>query len=256
MGRGPVVAGKKAAWDAVKQKVYSIHSKLIAMAAQKWGDPDTNHVLADAIAKARKDSVPTDNITRAIKKWTWADKWAEAIQEITYEGYWAGWVAVIVKCLTDNKNRTASDIRHIFSKFGWNMWESGSVSWMFKRVGVIRIDANEYDAAKIEEMVFETAAQDFKVEGDQYVIVTEVEDLIEVTKYFDDAKVAHISSKFEYNYDTEWEITEMEKLLKVTKMLEAFEDSDDVAEVYSNCVADDALHDEVDAFIAKNTFRS
>ncbi|MDP5039087.1 MAG: YebC/PmpR family DNA-binding transcriptional regulator, partial [Candidatus Gracilibacteria bacterium] len=125
MGRGPVVQGKKAASNAVKQKVFSLHSKLIALAAQKGGDPDLNPALYDAIEKARKDNVPNDNIERSIKKGTGEDKDSSQISEIVYEGYGVGGVAVIVKVLTDNKNRTASNIRHIFSKYGGNMGESG-----------------------------------------------------------------------------------------------------------------------------------
>lgn len=144
MWRWPVVAKRRDAVNAVKWKVFAIHAKLITVAAQKWGDIDANAALYAAVHKAKKDGVPNDNIDRAIKKWTWADKDAAVIEEITYEWYAAGWVAILVNVLTDNKNRTVSSIRHIFDKFSWNMWENWAVSWMFHRKWVIFIDPSKH----------------------------------------------------------------------------------------------------------------
>ena len=146
MGRGPVVQQRKNVVNAAKGKVFSIHAKLIAIAAQKWWEVDSNPSLHTAVHKARKAWVPNDTIDRAIKKWTWEDKDAAQILEITYEWYAPGWVAVMVTTLTDNKNRTVSNIRHAFSKFGWNMGENGAVSWMFHRKWVIFIDPKKYES--------------------------------------------------------------------------------------------------------------
>ena len=130
MWRGPVVQARKNAVNAAKGKVFSLHAKLIALAAQKWWNPDDNPTLAAAIIKAKKEGVPSDNIERSIKKGTGEDTSAEQIVEIVYEWYAPGGVAIMVSTLTDNKNRTVANIRHIFNKYGGNMWESGVVSWM------------------------------------------------------------------------------------------------------------------------------
>ena len=121
MWRGPVVQARKDAVNQVKWKVFALHAKLIALAAAKWWNPDDNPALYSAIYKAKKEWVPNENIERAIKKWTWEDKDWLQIQEVVYEGYAPGWIAVMVTTLTDNKNRTVWNIRHIFSKFGWNL---------------------------------------------------------------------------------------------------------------------------------------
>jgi len=140
MWRGPVVQARKNAVNAVKWKVFSMHAKLIAIAAQKWGNPDDNPSLASLISKAKKEWVPNDTIERAIKKWTGEDKDAAQITEIIYEWYAPGWIALLISTLTDNKNRTVSNVRSIFSKYGWNMWESGAVSWMFHSKWVLFIE--------------------------------------------------------------------------------------------------------------------
>jgi len=140
---------RKAAQDAKKGKIYSIHAKLITLAAQGEWDPSKNPNLAMLIEKAKKDWVPNDTIDRAIKKWTWEDKSGCIIQEILYEWYGPSWIAIIVKVLTDNKNRTAASIRHIFWKYSWNLWESWSVSWMFKRKWIIIIDSTKQQMLKI-----------------------------------------------------------------------------------------------------------
>lgn len=256
MWRGPVVQWKKAASNAVKQKVFSLHSKLIALAAQKWGDPDSNPALHDAIEKARKDNVPNDNIERSIKKWTWEDKdWAQ-ISEIIYEWYWVGWVAVIVKVLTDNKNRTASNIRHIFSKYGWNMGESGSVSFVFDRKWLLLIDLEKFSKDEIENLVFETDVEDFSFEDNIARIVTSVEDFITVKKFFEEKNYEFVEANIAYVPNTTAEVDEFDKALKLTKMFDAFHEDEDVESVYLNMTIDDKLQQEVYDFIEKNTFRT
>lgn len=256
MWRGPVVQARKNAVNAAKGKVFSIHAKLIAIAAQKWGDPDKNPSLATAMYKARKDGVPNDTIDKAIKKGTGEDKDAAQIMEITYEGYAPGGVAVMVTTLTDNKNRTVSNIRHAFSKFGGNMGENGAVSWMFHRKWVIFIDPKKHDYESIEELVFETAAEDIIGEENYIKIITSLEDYHEVEKFFEDKNIEFMESKVDYVPDNEVEMDDFDKVLKFKKMVEALDADEDVSGVSTNEIISDELSAEVDAFIEKNTFRS
>lgn len=256
MWRGPVVQARKDAVNSVKWKIFSLHAKLIAIAATKGWDLDQNPSLAAAVYTARKAWVPNDNIDRAIKKWTGEDKSWEQIQEIVYEWYWPGWVAVIVSTLTDNKNRTVSNIRHIFTKFGWNMWENGAVSWMFHRKWVIFIDPKKYDFNKIEELVYETNAEDIINENSYIKIIVSVEDLHDVEKFFEDKKIEIMEAKLDFIPDNDVEITEFEKALKFTKMIEAFDEDEDVNIVSSNEIISETLQKEVEEFSEKNKFRT
>ncbi|MDD2871226.1 MAG: YebC/PmpR family DNA-binding transcriptional regulator [Candidatus Gracilibacteria bacterium] len=256
MGRGPVVQARKNAVNAVKGKIFSLHAKLISIEAQKGGDPDSNPSLYAAVYKAKKDGVPNENIDRAIKKGTGEDKSAAQIVEIVYEGYAPGGVAVMVSVLTDNKNRTVSNIRHIFTKYSGNMGESGAVSWMFHRKGVIFIDPTIYPFEKIEELVYETNAEDIISEESYIKIITSVEDFNEVEKYLESKGIEIMEAKLDFVADTEVEITEFDKALKIKKMIEAFHEDEDVNTVSSNEIISDELDREVDEFIEKNTFRT
>lgn len=256
MWRGPVVEKRKNAVNAVKGKIFSIHAKLIAIAAQKWGDPDQNPSLAAAIHKAKKEGVPNDNVERAIKKWSWEDKTAAQIVEITYEWYAPGWVACVITTLTDNKNRTVSNIRHIFSKFGWNMWETWAVSWMFKRKWVIFIDPKVHSFDSIEEIIFDSDAEDMIEEAWYIKIISELDDFHNVELFFEEKNIQIMEAKLDYIPDNEIEITDFDKALKVTKMMEAFHDDEDVSHVSSNEHISPELEEEVHSFIEKNTFRT
>lgn len=256
MWRGPVVQARKNAVNAVKWKIFSLHAKLVSIAAQKWGDPSQNHALASAIYTAKKAWVPNDNIERAIKKWTWEDKEALQIQEIIYEWYAPAWVAIMVSVLTDNKNRTVSNIRHIFTKYGGNMWETGTVSRMFHRKWVIYLDNQKYDYDKIEELVMETNAEDIIVEDNYIQVTCAVEDLHDIEKFFEEKHIELLESNLDFIPDNELEITEFDKVLKFKKMIEAFDADEDVNTVSSNELISPKLNKEVDEFIKKNTFRT
>lgn len=256
MWRGPVVEKRRSLVNAVKGKVFSIHAKLIAMAAQKGGDPDSNPTLHTAIYKAKKEWVPNETIDRAIKKGTWEDKDTAQISEIVYEGYATGGVALVINTLSDNKNRTVSNIRHIFSKYGWNMWEAWAVSWMFKRKWVIFIDPSKHNFNKIEELVYETKAEDILMEANYIKIITAIDDFSEVEKFFEEKGIEILESKLDYIPDNEVEITDFDKALKCKKMIEAFEEDEDVESVSSNEKISDELEKEVEAFIEKNTFKT
>ena len=256
MWRGPVVQARKDAVNNAKWKIFAVHSKLITLAAQSNPDPDTNPKLEAVIAKAKKAWVPNDNIDRAIKRAKWELKDAQAIQEIVYEWYAPGWVAIIVNTLTDNKNRTASSIKHIFSKYGWNLWEPWSVSWMFKRKWVILIDSKKYDYEKIEELIFETDAEDIFIENDDIKIITSLEDFSNVEKFFKEKDIELKKAELEYIPDNQTEITEFDKALKFIKMIDAFEEDEDVQFTATNEIMDDELVKEVSEFIEKNTFKT
>ena len=256
MWRGPVVQAKKNLVNAIKWKVFSLHAKLISIAAQKWGDPEKNPSLFTAVHKARKEWVPNENIERAIKKWTWEDKTATQISEIIYEWYAPGGVSVMVSALTDNKNRTVQNIKHIFTKYGWNMGETWAVSWMFHRKWVIFIDTNKYPFEQIEEIVYETKAEDFISEEKYIKIITSLEDLHEVEKFLEDKWIEIMESKSDFIPDNDVEITEFDKALKFKKMIDAFDEDEDVQTVSSNEIISDELSNEVDEFIEKNTFKT
>lgn len=256
MWRWPVVQARKDAVNALKWKVFSLHAKLIAVAASKGWDPDKNPALFSAIYDAKKAGVPNENIDRAIKKGTGEDKSAASIQEVIYEWYWPGWVAVMVSTLTDNKNRTVSNIRHIFTKFWGNLWESGVVSWMFHRKWVIFIDPKKYDFSKIEEAVYETNAEDIIKEDTYIKIITSVDDLHETIKLLEWKWIEIMESKLDFVSDNDTEITDFDKALKFTKMLESFDEDEDVNIVSSNEIISDDLQKQVDEFVEKNTFRT
>jgi len=256
MWRGPVVQARKDAVNIVKWKVFSLHAKLITIAAQKWWDPDKNPSLFAAVYKAKKEGVPNENIDRAIKKGTGEDKSAAQIVEIVYEWYAPGWVALMVSVLTDNKNRTVANIRHIFTKYGWTMWESWAVSWMFHRKWVIFIDTSKYSFDKIEELVYETNAEDIISENTYIKIITSIEDFNDVEKFLEENKIEIMEAKLDFVPENEVEITEFDKALKIKKMIEAFHEDEDVNTVSTNEIIPEELDKEVDEFIVKNTFKS
>lgn len=256
MWRGPVVEKRKNAVNAVKWKIFSVHAKLIAIAAAKWGDPDSNPSLAAAIYTAKKAGVPNENIDRSIKRWNGEDKDEAQILEIMYEWYAPGWVALMIQTLTDNKNRTVSSIRHIFTKYGWNMGESGAVSWMFHRKWVIFIDPSKHDYDSIEEIVFETNAEDIISEKSYIKIISSVEDFHDIEKVLEEKGIELMESKLDFVPENDTEIDDFEKALKFTKMIEAFNEDEDVAQVSSNEIISEELQKEVDDYIEKHSFRS
>jgi len=256
MWRWPVVQARKNAVNAVKWKLFSMHAKLIAIAAVKWWNPEDNPSLAALISKAKKDGVPNDTIDRAIKKWTGEDKDSAQISEIIYEWYAPWGVALLVSTLTDNKNRTVSNIRSIFSKYGWNMWESWAVSWMFHPKWIIFIDSDLHTYDEIEEVIFDTDAQDISQEEWYIKIISAPEDLQSVEKFFWEKEIELYESKLGYLPDNEIEIDDFDKALKFTKMIEAFDNDEDVNVVSSNEIISPELQQQVDEFIEKNTFKT
>ncbi len=227
------IKNKKAKTDAAKGKIFTKLGRELAVAAKAGADPSTNSKLADVIAKAKAANMPNDNITRSIKKA--AGELGNVNYEVkVYEGYGIGGSAVIVKTLTDNVNRTVGEVRHIFDKYAGNMGTTGSVSYMFENKGVIIVERTlELDEDAMMEMALEAGADDVVVEDDIYEIRTAPSDFSQVRKYleekgvqFEEADILMIpNDKIELSAD---------QLVTFEKMLDAFEDNDDVQDVYHN----------------------
>ncbi len=225
---------KKAREDAKKGKLFSKLSKLISVAAREGGgDPDTNPKLKDAIQKAKDANMPNDNIERAIKKGT-GEIEGIAYESMVYEGYGPGGVAIMLDITTDNRNRTASEIRHIFDKYNGNLGESGCVAWMFKKKGQIMMEKrDDVDEDEVMLVALEAGAEDVIVEDETIQVITESKNLEEVKKEIENngfkissAEITMIPSN---TVKLEGRAAEL-----VMKLIEKLEDHDDVQEVYAN----------------------
>lgn len=258
MWRGPVVERRKNLVNAQKWKVFTIHAKLIALAAQKWWDPDKNPSLYEAIEKAKKDNVPADNIARAIKKWTWEDKDSSIIHEIYYEWYATWWVGIVAKSLTDNKNRTSSNIRHIFSKYSWSLWESWSVSsFWFKFGGVINLNLDWKALEEIEEIIINSWASDYIIEDEWFVkIITEKQDLMSSVNFLKSNNLKIEEFGLEYIPTNIIDIVDFDKALKIIKLVEDLEEDEDIEKVWCNYNISDDLQNQVIEAIEKARFRT
>lgn len=237
---------KKAKTDAIKGKEYTRLAKEIIIAARAGGgDPDGNAKLKLVIQKAKAINMPNDNIARAIKRGT-GEIESDAIEEINYEGYAAGGVAVLLDIATDNRNRTASDIRHLFSKNGGNLGESGCVSYLFDRVGMITVNLEDIKMDPEEFMLkaIELGADDVREDEDVLEIITspdafmEVKESLEKEVKIEDADIIMLPQ-------TTVEITDEAMAAKVLKLIEVLEDHDDVQNLYSNFSIPDELMDKL-----------
>ena len=225
---------KKEKTDNARAKVFTKIGREIAVAVKEGGpDPAGNSKLKDVIAKAKAANVPNDNIDRIIKKAA-GEGSADSYEEIVYEGYGPSGIAVIVETLTDNRNRTAADIRHAFDKFGGNMGTSGCVAFMFNRQGVIIIEKEDVDEEKLMEDAIEAGAVDFITDEEIFDIRTEVSDLGAVRDDLEAKGYKYVSAEVEYVPTTTTKLTNPDDIVKMGKMLEMFEDNDDVQEVFHN----------------------
>ena len=225
---------KKEKTDAQRAKVFTKIGKEISVAVKEGGtDPVANSRLRDLIAKAKANNVPNDNIDRIIKKASGAD--SVVYEEITYEGYGPCGVAVIVEAMTDNRNRTASDVRHYFDKFGGNLGQNGCVSYLFTEKGVIIVDKeNIKDEDKLMEDALEAGAEDFITDEEIYEIYTDPADLSAVNEALT-AKGYEISSAEKDRVPSTYvSLTEEDDIKHMNLLLEHLEDNDDITEVYHN----------------------
>ncbi|MFH2129050.1 MAG: YebC/PmpR family DNA-binding transcriptional regulator [bacterium] len=226
---------KKGAVDAKRSKVFTKVIREITVAAKMGGDdPNSNPRLRSAIVLAKSVNMPNDNINKAIKKGA-GDGKGENWESISYEGYGPHNVAVIVECLTDNKNRTISSVRSIFSKNNGNIGSTNSVMYMFDRKGIIEVKKDTIDEDTLTEYIIEGGAEDIDINDEQvYSIATEPGDLGSVHKYLEEKEVKIESSGLDLIPQNRIEIDDVSKAAQVIKFIEALEDDDDVQNVYSN----------------------
>lgn len=229
------IKNKKEKTDAQKAKVFTKIGKEIAVAVRAGGpDPNVNRKLKDLIAKAKSLNVPNDNIERSIKKASGAD--GVSYEEITYEGYGPSGIALIVETTTDNRNRTASDVRHFFDKYGGNMGQSGCVSYMFDEKGVIVIEDEdgEIEEDALMEASLEAGAADFAKDGDAFVIYTESDDLDAVRDTLEGAGYVIASAELDKIPQTYVTLENEDDIKNMNLLLEHLEDNDDVQDIYHN----------------------
>ncbi len=225
---------KKAAVDAKRGVAFTKVVKLITAAVKKGGsgDPDMNPALRLAVEKARAVNMPRDNIDRAIKKATGDDS-SVTFEELTYEGYGSGGVAIIVEALTDNRNRTTPEVRKIFEKAGGNMGEMGCVAWMFKRMGVINVDAGDHDEDALMEIAMEVGAEDVSLDDGRGVFKSAADDFALV---LDGLKQQGFDPKgdLESIPDTPMVVDQVEQAEKILRLMDQLEEHDDVQSVTSS----------------------
>jgi len=223
---------KKGALDAKRGKAFTRLIKEITIAAKAGGDPDGNPRLPTAVAPAKAENMPADNIKRAIQRGT-GELPGAIYEEITFEGYGPGGVAVIVETTTDNRNRTVSEVRHAFSKNGGNLGESGSVRFMFTKKGVIAVPRAAADEDKLMNIVLEAGGDDLNDEGDTWEIITDPSAFDAVAEAIRNAKIETVMSEVTMIATTYTKL-EGAAASQMIRLLEALEDHDDVQNVYSN----------------------
>lgn len=225
---------KKEKTDNQRAKIFTKIGREIAVAVREGGpDPASNSKLKDIISKAKANNVPNDNIDRIIKKAA-GDGNADNYEEIMYEGYGPSGIAVIVETLTDNRNRTAGDMRHYFDKFGGNLGTTGCVSFMFQQKGVIAIEREGLDEDTVMSDALEAGASDFQADEDVFEISTEPSDFSGVRDDLEAKGYTFVSAEVEMVPDTYTTLSDPDQILKMQKLIDALEDNDDVQQVWHN----------------------
>ena len=238
---------KKAVVDAKRGKLFAKLIKTIEVAARTGGgDPAGNPTLADAIAKAKGQSVPNDNIERAVKRGSGELGDAAAYEEITYEAYAPGGVAVLVECLTDNRNRAATEVRLAMTRNGGAMADPGSVAYLFTRKGVVIVPKNGLTEDDVLLAVLDAGAEEVNDLGDSFEVVSEATDLVPVRNALRDAGIEYDSADPTFLPSMQVPL-DAEGARKVFKLIDALEDSDEVQNVYANFDVSDKVLAEVDA---------
>ncbi len=223
---------RKARQDAKRGKIYTKLIRELTVAAKAGGgDPNDNPRLRLALDKANSENMPKDTINRAIERGTGAGE-AGNLEEITYEGYGPGGVAVLVEAMTDNRNRTVADVRHAFTKFGGNLGTDGSVSYLFKKLGVIHIN-KDYSEEILMENVIESGAQDFSEEDDFFEVTTDPNQFNKVIDFFKENDIQYINAELTLRADTLVDL-DQDMSEKVLNIMEFMDDLDDVQEVHTN----------------------
>ena len=237
---------KKAVIDAKRGKLFAKLVKNIEVAARMGGpDPSGNPTLYDAIQKAKKTSVPNDNIDRAVKRGGGLDGGGVDYETLMYEGYAPGGVAVLVECLTDNKNRAVSEVRLAFNRNGGNMADSGSVSYLFERRGVVTVAKGENTEDDLLEVVLDAGAEEINDEGETFEILSEATDVVAVRTALQEAGIDYESAEAQF-VPTMRTPVDLEGAQKALRLIDALEDSDDVQAVYSNLDIPDDVAAQLD----------
>ncbi len=238
---------RKAATDAKKSKIYTKIAKIITIAAKWWADASMNPSLASALEKARYNSLPKEVIQKAILKWSWGGESINML-ELFYEWYGPWWAAIYIKCLTDNTNRTSSNIKSNLAKLGGNIWEPGSVSWQFVEKWFVYIcglsniktvkwniteEVTSYDKNKLEEDLMNMSIEDYQFEEESCIVITSKSNFLTVKKQLENLgyKIDDADLKFESTSPVN---IDEENMTKLEKIIEILEDDDDVDTVYHN----------------------
>ena len=225
---------KKGATDVKRGKIFSrINKELMVAARMGGGDPSANPRLRQAIASAKAENMPKDNIERAIKKGT-GELEGVNYEEHVYEGYAPGGVALLIEVMTDNKNRAAADIRYVFNKRGGSLGEAGCVAWMFDKKGLIVFEQELVDEDKILEVALEAGADDVITTEDQYEVHTELASFESVKQAFDDQELQYTMAEITMMPQNTVKVDDEAQAAQVLKLMEAIEDADDVQKVYAN----------------------
>ncbi|MFD1931883.1 MULTISPECIES: YebC/PmpR family DNA-binding transcriptional regulator [Nonomuraea] len=238
---------KKAALDAKRGKLFAKLIKNIEVAARTGGpDPDANPTLFDAIFKAKKNSVPNDNIERARKRGGGLEAGGADWQTIMYEGYAPGGVAVLIECLTDNRNRAASEVRVALTRNGGSLADPGSVSYMFNRKGVVIVPKNGLSEDDVLVAVLEAGAEEVNDLGESFEVVSEAGDLVPVRKALQESGIDYDSAESSFLPTMNVPLDE-DGARKVFRLIDALEDSDDVQNVWANFDVSDDIMEKLDA---------
>lgn len=236
------IKNKKGKEDAKRAKEFTKLGRYIMVAAKEGGaDPEYNPALKAAIEKAKAGNMPNDNIERAIKKGS-GELGADNYEDIIYEGYGPGGIAVFVSCLTDNRNRTASEVRHAFDKFGGNLGQSGCVSFMFNRKGLLAIEKKDnIDEEELMLQSIDLGAEDFSSDEDGYEIITNVEDFNQIRDSLSDSGYEFAVAELAFLPQNTTELNNEKDVKNMIKLIELLEDNDDVQDIYHNWEIPDDL---------------
>ena len=237
---------KKGAADAKRGQLFSKLSRAIIIAAKEGGpDPDGNLALQNAVEKARSYSMPKDNIERAIAKGSGADADASSYETVVYEGYGPEGVAVLVEAVTDNRNRTASEVRHAFTKHGGNLGTTGAVAWQFERRGVVLVAADSADEDSLVTTAAEAGADDVELDGSSFVVTSAPESLTPVREALESAGFAVESVELAMVPKSTVAVSDESTARRIVKLVEGLEDTEDVQDVYANFDIPEAVLESV-----------
>jgi len=231
--------------DARRGKLFTKLIREITVAARLGGgDPESNPRLRTVIAKAKEANMPKENIEKAIKKGT-GELEGFSLEEVTYEGYGPGGVAIMIDTMTDNKNRTTAEIRSILTKSGGNLGENGCVSWIFEKKGVITISTEKYDENTVMEVALEAGAEDVRNEGDVWEVITAPEDFVNVKEAFLDRGIEIIMSDIMRLPKSTVKLEDEKSASKILSLIERLEDNDDVQNVAANFDIPDEIMEKI-----------